>query len=282
MTILTLQQYTHISLRRLKAGIGILTLHHILLYHAGEEYEPTSLQIDWDAAYNLLRTDTITKLVTEREGEAAGKLVTTVLRLGHATVGDLAGSFDLSSSSKRDSGIDTLEEHMTEEGLVNGIVKDEATGKINTSTNFHSMLHTLLSNGYLVKVGHRSYIPQADLSEQLQHAVISARFPDGKVTGPKKQKEFKTALNDLKRKWQDEDSYSEHIDIASKGAIKRSKVSPTNTNKRVRVNGDLTNGIHHHEEYEEETAVRSCPKLPVSCCRCPIQVRAPLLTPRSE
>ena len=155
--------------------------------------------------------------------------------------------------------------------MINGIAKDhkygEDKGKIDTVSKFHLTLRDLLSKGYLVKVGNRSYVPQADLSEQLRDAVIAEKFRDGKITGPKKQMEFRSAFNTLKREWQDEDAYSDFRDIASHGTIKRSKASPS-SNKRVKVNGNLPSGIHCDMEDEDEEKCHSVSKLPVLCC-CP-------------
>jgi hypothetical protein len=79
------------------------------------------------------------------------------------------------------------------------------------------------------------------------------------MTATKKTKDINIETNTLKRKWEDEDTYSKSRDTASKGMIKRSKSSAP-TNKRVKVDGDLTNGIHHELIDDSEECV---PKLPV-------------------
>lgn len=196
-----------------------------------------------------------------------------LLQLGHAKVGDLAQAFDL-TASKRDSGLDACREHLsTERGAkTNGIdahhVRKVPDTKINTAGQFHTTLRKLLKAGFLVKLNKRVYTPAADLQYEIEEAVISDRFPDRKVTGPKKQAEFKTAVNSLKRKWRDADEFTDR-DLESKGTIRRPGEPP---GKRAKINGGLTNGAGH-DHFEEENV----PKLPVLCCGLS-QRRVPLLT----
>ena len=272
LSLIALRRLTGINIRRLQSGLTTLTQHHIVLHYAADEDEPTFFQVDWYAAYVLVRSRKMTTLVRDREGEAAGQIVANILQLGHASVGDLVDEQDLTSGSKRDSGIDTVEHYVSEEGLINGIAKDgkqnPPQGKITTASDYHQSLGILLRKGYVVKVNERTYVPFADLQDQLRDTVISEGFRDGKVTGPKKQKEYNVAVNRLKRKWQDEDSFSETKDIGSRGKIKHTHV-PAPTNKRLKTNGDLPNGIHTHAcDKAGEDVSHSVQKLPVLCC-CP-------------
>lgn len=217
----------------------------------------------------------------EREGQAAGKLLANIFELGHASVGDLESAYEFTSASKHDNGIVTVDQHMTEQGDVNGVAKD---GKHKTVSDFkfvdefHSTLRRLLDEGYLVKVTERSYMPPADYEEEAKQFATNAveeteEQSKRKMTAPKKAKEVNIELNDLKRKWEDEDSYSKTRDIASKGVIKLSKSSAP-SNKRVKVNGDLTNGIHH-EFIDDSDDVEEClSKLPVYAAVHVTQIRA--------
>lgn len=239
------------------------------MYYAAEEHLPTYYQVNWDAAYVLVRSHKISRLVAEREGEAAGKLVANILELGHTRVDDLAEALDLTPTSKRDSGIDNLEGHMIDEGMFNEIATDnkQKTGHVTITTvsEYHLALRTLLKKGYLTKVTDRSHVPHVDLEEQLRDTVVAEHFPDGKITGSKKQGQFNAEVYSLKRKWEAEDAYSNTKDVASHGVIKRSNASP-NSSKRVKLNGGLpTPNSTHHDECEEVHPVtdHSVPKLPV-------------------
>lgn len=241
----------------------------LVLHFAAEEDAPTYYSVNWRNAYNLARHTNVVELVKDRHGEHAGQMVGNILQLGHARVGDLVDAYDLTPNSKRDSGIDTNADHMTDAGMVNGIAKtDSSKTLLMTSTSeFHTTLRALLRSGILVKVGMRAYIPPSDLQEQMQEAVISAEFPDGKVTGPKKAHLFKLALNTLKRKWREDDAYSDLHDVGSRGAIKRPSDHFKNNNKRVKVNGELTNGLYDAADGDSSVA-----KLSVLCCCSPSSV----------
>lgn len=200
------------------------------------------------------------QLVTERHGEGAGQIVKNVLQLGIATVGDLAEAYEVQPGSKRDSGIDTAEGHVSEVGMVNGIAKTapSRTQLIATGNDLHSNLRMLLRAGILVKVSSRAFLPMSDLQDEIEETVIRENFPDRKVTGPKKAKEFAIQVTSLKRKWRDEEAFSELHDYASRGNIKRPGEHFTGPNKRIKVNGHLPNG--HHADAEE-----AVPRLPVLC-----------------
>lgn len=267
-----LQYYSRIPLRRLLSGIAVLSQHHLIHHHASYDDVPTNFTVNWQAAYVLVRVHKIARLVEEREGEAASSLVASILQLGHVSVGDLACDYDLDSPPKQDSVIDTVEEHMTEEGMTNGIAKDHQTtsGKVTSVSTFHNTLRSLLERGYLLKVSERSLMAQTDLEQQITETVKKEQFPDGKVTGPKKSKELLGAVTVLKRKWHDEDAYSKTSDIGARGVIKHSQASPS-SNKRVKLNDGLPNGTHDDDEDDTDHPIF---KLPVLCCHLSQQLTA--------
>lgn len=188
----------------------------------------------------------------DRYGAGAAKIIRNLIQLGHARIGDLAKSFDLDDSVKRDSGVEGCNGHVNGDAKMNG--SGQATSKITTLAQFHNTLRTLLRAGFLCKFGKRNFTPAADLQAEIEEVIISEQFPDRKVTGPKKQAEFKTAVNNLKRKWRDAEEFSEYRDLKS---------SAGGFAKRAKLNGGTTNG---HDSGD------SAAKLPVSCCGIPTRV----------
>ena len=242
-------------MRRVRTAVASL-MEEQLLHQYAEEGGPSYYSNNWRNVYNLARHTNLVDLVNERHGERASHIIGYILQLGHARVGDLADAYELVPASKRDSGIDT------DIGVTNGAVKTNGTSAshVSNASEFHSSLRALLRAGILVKVGVRAFMPPLDLQEQIEEAVISEQFPDRKVTGPKKQYEFKLATNSLKRKWREEDAYSEYRDVGpSRGAIKRPGDHFMNSNKRTKVNGDHAAASHE----------QSGPSLPVLCCCLP-------------
>ncbi|KAK4542704.1 hypothetical protein LTR36_006276 [Oleoguttula mirabilis] len=250
LTVHTLAEHAKIPLRRVRTGLADLMEEQLALHFAAEEDAPTYYSVNWRNAYNLARHTNIVDLVNDRHGELAGQMVGNILQLGHARTGDLAEAYDLMPASKRDSGVDAAADHMPENGLGNGIAKaSSAKASHDMSTfEFHSTLRALLRSGVLVKVGMRAYMPPSDLQEQIEETVISDQFPDRKVTGPKKQHDFKVAINALKRKWREDDAYSDLHDAGSRGAIKRPGDHFKSENKRAKVNGGHANGLLNEGE----------------------------------
>jgi len=248
-------------MRRLRHTLAALLEQQLVLHYAAEEDTPSYYAINWRAVYGLARFDNIDQLVTDRYGAGAASIVNNIQQLGLARVGDLAEAYNLQVGSQRDSAVDTTENHVGEEGTLNGIAKPgghsaQPPPAVPTTGTFHTIMRRLLQSGILIKVGTRSFIPPPDLQESIEETVIGEQFPDRKVTGPKKQAEFKLAVNNLKRKWRSEDHYSESNDIASKGSFKRPG-EVFKPNKRAKVNGDLPNGVsHNHTDEDDGSGVR--------------------------
>lgn len=246
-----------------------MNLHEqqLLLHFSPAEDSPTFFEVHWPNAYNLARRTNIVDLVTQRHGEPAGKLVNHVLQLGDARVGDLADAYKTTPGWKRDSGIDLTADQNVAGGHSNGVAKNgehrsHHTSSVPDESAFHSTLRALLRTGVLAKVGKRSYMPPSDLQETIENIVIREQFPDGKISGTRKQGEFKQGVSHLKRKWEEDDSYSEYNDIASNATIGRQGAAILRTgNKRAKTNGDAsyTNGIDEGNEITvPRLSVRSC------------------------
>lgn len=185
-----------------------------------------------------------------------------LLQVGHCTIGDLAGVFDFQEPAlKRDSGIDTAVPHLNGNGATNGVHEEPETeankGPVGSLAELHFILRKLLRCGLLMKVGNRSFKPQADLEAEIEEVIMEESFPDRKVTGPKKQAEFKRAVDGLKRKWRDDAEYSEKRDVDSNGNIRRPGME---ANKRQKLNGGHTNGNGAQTSDNDFSG----PKLPVS------------------
>ncbi|KAK3069224.1 RNA polymerase III subunit C82 [Teratosphaeriaceae sp. CCFEE 6253] len=279
LTAPTLALLTTIPLRRARTGLASLLEEQLILHHAAEDDAPTFYSVSWRNAYSLARHSNVVALVTDRHGESAGQVVKNILQLGQARVGDLADAYNLSPTSKRDSGVDTAANHVMEGGMTNGTSKSHAARPsvnqhVTTANELHSILRTLLRAGVLAKASPRSTMPVSDLQEQLEETVISEQFPDRKVTGPKKSQLFSLAVHDLKRRWREEDAFSEHDGYGSKGSLKRPVHHVTGPNKRVKVNGNLTNG--HATNVDEEPVSKLSDDLIVSVdfTRCTLGLRS--------
>lgn len=235
LTLTALAQHVRVAPRRLRHAIGLLLEQQLVLRYAPDDRSPSFYSVDWRNAYGLVRQDNIVDLVKDRHGEGAGKLVGNILQLGSACVGDLVRAVE---NTKGPNHISETNGNSHEHNHSNYFAD------ITSVSQVHAALRALLRSGLLVKVTSRSYVAPTDLQEELEETVKSEQFPDGKVTGPKKQAEFKAAVNNLKRQWRDADSYSDARDLASRG----SGVGP---NKRLKLNGALTNGHSYGAESDD-------------------------------
>jgi DNA-directed RNA polymerase III subunit RPC3 len=201
--------------------------------------------------------------VEDRHGERSATVVAMLLQIGHTTVGDLISAFNFNESattSKRDSAIEQPANHVNGNGATNGVHKpaEKEDGQVRNVAELHYILRKLLDSRFLVKVGNRSFKPQADVEAEVEDVIFNEQFPDRKITGPKKQAEFRRSVNSLKRKWREDAEYSERRDIQSNGTIHRPGMD-SNAQKRQKLNGGLSNGVTHTSDSDH-----GGPKLPVS------------------
>lgn len=227
-----IQQISGLPGRQLKITLACMTQLHILLHQTTDD-EQTFYQIDWRSTYALIRSSRIIALAEERYGESAGKITAYLLQLGHARIQDLAEVLDLPAGpSKHENASESRNDFAS--GL--GQNKDSRS-RISTLGQLHSVVREMLRAGFLVKIGKQSYVPAADLQAEIEEIVISENFPDRKIGGPKKQREFSNAVRSLKRRRRIAEEFTESRDVQSSGVNGRGP-------KRSRLN----NGLGHISE----------------------------------
>ena len=187
-------------------------------------------------------------------GEKAAGLVAMVMQIGHCTIGDLAGVFDFDEHGMSKVDTPTHNGNGTSNGTHSSRQKDPR--QIGSLAELHHTLRKLLRAGFLMKLGERNFKPNADIEDELGALVMEESFPDGKITGPKKQAEFKRSVDNLKRKSRDESEYSERRDVEGGGGLVRPGMD---ANKRQKLNGGFSNGHGGHGG----DADFSGPRLPV-------------------
>lgn len=263
----------------MKRSLTQLIQHRLVCHHLHDPHDTqnpdagnTYYTIYWHTAYGLIRNGRVVTMVQDRYGEAAATVMAMLLQVGHCKIGDLAGvfNFDEAVASKGNSGLDSPAPHVNGNGLPNGVHKDTAKddGTVNSILQLHAVLGKLLKAGILMKVGSHTFKSRQDVEGEAETVVMKEMFPDGKVSGPKKQTEFRREVDRLKRKWRDEADFNADRDADSRGSIHRPGMNGVNPHKRQRINGGYTNGIAH-----EDPSI----KLPVHGAIPMFQV--PLLTP---
>ena len=214
-------QNSDLSAKQVYHGLTVLIQQHLVLHHTPAA-SPSFYQVDWDGAYNLVRSGKIVSTVDARVGLKAATVMSSLLQLGHARVSDLeqAFRFEEQLTNGTHSTVDVDEFHEPE------------TGRIRSKEELHNVLWHLLQARFISKVHSRTYLAPADKQNEVEELVKENEFPSGKTTGPKAKLAFENAVVIQKRKWQEEEQ-----DVS---AFVQHKA------KRAKANGHLPNGTHHN------------------------------------
>ena len=82
----------------LKHGISVLVQQHLVLWYTASDYHQTSYEANTTVAYSLIRSGKYIKVAEIQSGEFAGEIVSNLLLLGHARVGDLVQAYEAGQS----------------------------------------------------------------------------------------------------------------------------------------------------------------------------------------
>ena len=94
LSILALHQRTGLSPRQVQHGLSVLVQQSLVFWYTSAE-ESTVYEANTAVAYNLLRTGRYALIAKEQLGHFAGVIVSNLLLLGHARVGDLVQAYGL-------------------------------------------------------------------------------------------------------------------------------------------------------------------------------------------
>ena len=82
----------------LKHGISVLVQQHLVLWYTASDYHQTLYEANTTVAYSLIRSGKYIKVAETQSGEFAGEIVSNLLLLGHARVGDLVQAYEAGQS----------------------------------------------------------------------------------------------------------------------------------------------------------------------------------------
>lgn len=131
--------------------------HHLVFNFTSLEDGNTYYEANPQAAYYLVRSGKILRLVESRLGEYAARVMETIMFLGHASVKHLENLPELRVLQPSvPNGTRADEDQPQANGTETEDAPDEANGYHHSSENrpapFHSTLKTLASHGYLLRV----------------------------------------------------------------------------------------------------------------------------------
>ncbi|PNS14491.1 hypothetical protein CAC42_3777 [Sphaceloma murrayae] len=272
VTLRTLVAEADIPAKHVFHGLTVLIQQHLVFHHTPTD-SPTFYEVDWDGAYNLLRSGKIVTAVEARLGPKPAQALASLLQLGHARVSDMEEAFKYDKVAvvprTATNGVHAGASAPTD--IAAGIDADQhipVEDKIVDRADLHLALYQLLKAGYISKVHNRTYVSAADRQNELEEFVRQTEFSQGKTTGPKARIRFQNAIIARKRAWQETDNNLE--DVVDRNA------------KRIKLNGDLPNGNVKHEHRRDAVTLNAGLVLRVNFDKCLVAMRSDRLVQYSQ
>ncbi|KAL9104453.1 MAG: hypothetical protein Q9163_000605 [Psora crenata] len=148
-----LQHRTRLSPHQLRHGLSVLIQQHLVYWSTSLADGSTAYEPNITAAYNLVRNGKYIRITEDRLGKFAGSMMSHLLLLGHARVGDLVQAYALGPALDPTNKLDALQvmpngfmSHKTRE---NGRMPDQSQA---TREKIHRSLCDLLQAGLISKV----------------------------------------------------------------------------------------------------------------------------------
>ncbi|KAF7562710.1 hypothetical protein G7046_g1409 [Stylonectria norvegica] len=156
-TITQLTQYTTLTPRHLRNGLGVLLQQNLLYHHTDPDNNVTNYQANPDACYSLVRSGKILEILESQYGAAERDLVQTLMLLGHAKIADLAQAFG-SRAPKAN-------------GHANG-AHDSHSGLIESEGELNSVLTRLIRAEIVETVRPDSFRNPTDIYQEIEDDVL--------------------------------------------------------------------------------------------------------------
>ncbi|KAF3053649.1 RNA polymerase III subunit C82 [Didymella keratinophila] len=272
-TLAAVAKASYLNSRQIKYGLVILLQQH-LVFHSGNDSQPTYYEIDWQNSYALVRLGKVTKLVEDRFGKKAANVMTNLLRLGHTRIADLKEAYfpterdsdedsddDIKNGigKKRKRGNGDTNGTATTNGVSNGgdvkpvVNGDQAhtnggpveepnqddaeddDGEIGSVEELYEVIERLIQKGWVRTMTESQYLSPGDMHDILQQETIDQDLAGQQPTGIKDK--AICHRNTLERKRSMRDKWLEVPRFSRKRPADQDYSNPT---KRLKVNG--TNG----------------------------------------
>ena len=145
----TLLYHTGLSPRLIRHGLSVLVQQQLVFWYSSAE-DVTIYEANAIVAYNLVRAGKYVQIAEDRIGQFAGALISNLLLLGHARVGDLVQAYGISPKDKND--ISTGSSYTTEHSIKSDV----------TVESLHMNLYDLLRNGLVSPVNESHFRSDVD------------------------------------------------------------------------------------------------------------------------
>lgn len=267
ISLRTLIQNSDLSAKQVYHGLTVLIQQHLILHHTPAA-SPSYYEVDWEGAYNLVRSGKIISLVESRLGTKAAHVLSSLLQLGHAKVSDLEGAFKFGKTKAAVEVLANGNDRILSADDSN--VHSSEHSRVTSKEELHNVLYQLIQARFVAKVHHRSYLSPTDKQNEIEELVKDEEFPGGKTSGPKARMAFESSVLIKKRKWRDEEE-----DVSQFVQHK---------NKRAKTNGHMVNGNGRHilASASEEVTLGPDLVLRVNFDRCATAMRSDKLAQHAQ
>lgn len=183
-----LLRHSHLGPRQLRHSLAVLIQHHLIFWHSSED-DVTTYEANFTATYALARSGKYIKLAEDRFGEVAGEIISNLLLLGHARVGDLTKAYIFTSSKNTNgtSGTSHGFRTTTPTPLSKVRIQNYAKGGGLTLESLHQELRDLLQ-ARILSVVHESHF-RTDADNRIE-AEREVPCPDKWATKLKKDQQL--------------------------------------------------------------------------------------------
>lgn len=229
---------------------------HLVYWYTDVEDNATFYEANQNTSYALVRAGKYIKLTEDRFGEFAGGIISNLLLLGHARIGDLAQAYKV-ARPKDIKGVSGTAYGLPNSAVSGGSVAKEldnaAKNQSQTVESLHSTLSDLLEAGLIITIHESHFRTDADNRSEAEKEIP---YPKSYVGKFKKELEIDWERN-IQQKLEDwkHGSEAERIKIASSNRGKKRLLDNSESNhdsKRQRLHLPLTKTVVGSTTYGSE------------------------------
>ena len=157
-----MRYHTGLSLRQVQHGLSVLVQQQLVFWYTSAE-DSTVYEANTAVAYNLIRAGKYVQVAEEQLGNFAAVIISNLLLLGHARVGDLLQAYGLDRTEGADDPA-AIAPHPSIKSIYNGSINTETSSDNNriSLAAVHTTLCELLRVGFVSLVNESYFRSEAD------------------------------------------------------------------------------------------------------------------------
>lgn len=237
LSIPALHHHAGLSPRLIKHGLSVLVQQQLVVWYTSSE-EPTVYEANTEAAYSLVRSGKYVKIAEDQLDEFAGALISNLLLLGHAKVGDLVRAYGVSSKNYS-MGATAVSIEAPFKAISNGVdhTREVPGDHAVTLETIHKTLFELLRLDLVLQVNESHFRSDADNRLEAQKVVPPPEYYKAK-SKKENEAQWEASIQNKLEEWKLGTAVEkEDVETSSKGKKRMLDVSEfSRAGKRRRLN----------------------------------------------